>query len=188
VSLGEILAIALALALDALAVALATGLRRRCSPLQALRMALAFGGFQFFMPVLGWSLGASVRGYIERFDHWAAFALLAFAGGKMLLESGGEGEEPRSDPTRGAALALLALATSLDALAVGVSLAMLKTAIWYPAAIIGLVCFALTFLGQRLGGLVPGLNPAWGRGAGALGGLALLGIGFKILFEHGVFS
>jgi putative Mn2+ efflux pump MntP len=188
VGFAEILTIALALALDALAVALVTGLRRRCSAIQTLRMALAFGGFQFFMPVLGWGLGVSVRSYIESFDHWVAFALLAFAGGKMILESWKNGEAPQADPTRGATLLLLALATSLDALAVGVSLAMLKVWIWYPAAIIGLVCFVLTVLGLRLGGLVPGLNPAWSRRAGGFGGLALLGIGVKILLEHGVFA
>lgn len=184
----EVLAIAVALAMDAFAVAVATGLRLRCSLAQTARMAGAFGLFQFAMPVLGWALGLSVRSYIEAFDHWVAFALLAFVGGKMLLEARKGGADECGDPTRGGTLVLLALATSIDALAVGMSLAVLKVQIWQPAAVIGLVCLGMTAAGMHLGRLVVREGSTLAAKANLLGGLVLIGIGVKILFEHGVFG
>lgn len=181
----EILAIAVALAMDAFAVAVATGLKLRCSLAQTVRMAGAFGVFQFIMPVAGWALGLTVRSYIEAFDHWVAFVLLAFVGGKMLYEAWNGGGE-RSDPTRGATLVLLAVATSIDALAVGISMALLNVDIWHPAAIIGLVCFAITAAGMHLGRLAVREGGALSARANVLGGLVLIGIGLKILCEHGV--
>lgn len=184
----EVFAIALALAMDAFAVALATGLKLRCSLVQTVRMAGAFGFFQFLMPVLGWALGLGVRSYIESFDHWVAFVLLAFVGGKMLWEVWkGEGEAC-SDPTRGGTLLLLAIATSIDALAVGISIAVLKVDIWYPAVVIGLVCFCISAAGMQFGRLVVREGSRLAAWANIFGGLVLLGIGFKILYEHGVFG
>ncbi|MDL2216305.1 manganese efflux pump MntP family protein [Desulfovibrio sp. OttesenSCG-928-M14] len=190
-----LLAIAAALAMDAFAVALATGLRLGCvSAGQVLRMAGLFGLFQAAMPLLGWLLGTGAQRFIEAYDHWLAFALLVFVGGRMIREAWQtrhDGEDCQSpDPTRGSALWLLALATSIDALAVGLSLALLGTGIVFPALVIGLVCFCLTALGMHLGCLacsLPGLGKL-GAKANALGGLALLCVGVKILHEHGVFS
>ena len=185
--------------MDAFAVALTTGLRLRCVDIkQTLRMAGMFGGCQFVMPVLGWLLGVRAQQYIESYDHWLAFALLVFVGGRMLKEAweaGGEEEEACAckDPTQGGSLWLLGIATSLDALAVGLSLALLSVDVWMPALIIGLVCFALTAFGMHLGRLacrLPGLRGLdnLGNKANALGGLVLVVIALKILHEHGVFS
>lgn len=191
-----IFGIAIALAMDAFAVSIATGMRLRCLPLAGtLRMAAVFGGFQFAMPVIGWLLGSHAQRYIEAYDHWIAFALLVFVGGRMLKESWENRGQPLdsgacSDPTRGSALWVLGIATSLDALAVGLSFALLGVGIWWPATVIGLVCFTLTLVGMVVGSLVcrlPGLSSI-GNKANALGGLVLIGIGVKILIEHGVFS
>lgn len=185
----EVLAIAVALAMDAFAVALATGLKLRCSLMQTVRMAGAFGFFQFLMPVIGWFLGHSVRSHIEAYDHWIAFVLLAFVGGKMLCEAWkGNDEEECFDPTKGATLILLAVATSIDALAVGISLAVIDVEIWYPAGIIGIVCFAITAMGMHLGRMVVREGSTLAAKANVLGGLVLIGIGIRILWEHGVFG
>ena len=191
------IALAVALAMDAFAVSLAAGIRiRSVSLAQTARMAGFFGFFQFLMPVLGWMLGYRAQKYIEAYDHWLAFVLLAFVGGKMLKEAwenrgkGGEACQMQSDPTLGGSLWLLAIATSLDALAVGLSLALLQVDIWTPSIVIGLVCFALTAVGMHLGKLVcrvPGLD-SLGNKANAFGGIVLLAIGVRILHEHGVFS
>lgn len=185
--------IAVALAMDALAVSLTAGIRlRHVDTGHTLRMAGTFGGFQFLMPVIGWSLGAGAQKYIEAYDHWLAFALLAFVGGRMLKEAwenrGKRAEECRyDDPTRGGSLWMLGIATSLDALAVGLSLALLNVDIWFPAVIIGVVCFCVTACGLHLGKLIcriPSLS-GLSNTANALGGLILIAIGLKILQEHG---
>jgi putative Mn2+ efflux pump MntP len=181
-------AIALALAMDAFAVSLSTGIcLRQVRAAQVLRMAAAFGLFQALMPVIGWLLGLSVRAHIESFDHWVAFGLLALVGGKMIWEglSGGGNEaacEPR-DNTRGLRLLVLAVATSIDALAVGLSFAVLNEPIWLASFVIGAVCFALTALGVKLGCLA-GRVAVVSRYAEVLGGSVLLFIGFRILVEH----
>ncbi len=181
-------AIAVALAMDAFAVALATGIcLGRARTAQTLRMAAAFGLFQAAMPVLGWLLGLTVREHIEAYDHWTAFALLALVGGKMIWEALAGGEDDAAcrpkDPTQGLQLLVLALATSIDALAVGLSFAVLGQNIWLPALVIGVVCFALTALGVRIGCLV-GRAAAISRYAELVGGVVLVGIGLKILAEH----
>lgn len=196
-TLSAIFAIAVALAMDAFAVCLTTGIRLRCVRFgHTMRMAGAFGFFQFIMPVIGWLLGVRAHKYIADYDHWLAFALLAFVGLKMLKEArehrGGDEAEccPANDPTRGANLLLLGIATSLDALAVGLSLALLGTEVWLPALIIGVVCFAISVTGIHLGRFIcrlPGLANI-GNHANALGGIVLLAIGIKILHEHGVFG
>ncbi|MDL2313459.1 manganese efflux pump MntP family protein [Desulfovibrio sp. OttesenSCG-928-C14] len=186
----EVLVIAVALAMDALAVAVSTGLKLRCTIGQTLRMAGAFGSFQFFMPLLGWFLGSTVKSYIEAFDHWIAFGLLAFVGVRMLREGLGkeDGEEECLDPTRGLTLLMLALATSIDALAVGISIAVLQVDIWMPAVVIGVVCFILTIFGLHLGRVMvrpeSSLGSTLGKKANVIGGLVLVGIGVKILIEH----
>jgi len=182
----NILAIALALAMDAFAVAIATGVRlKRVSLRQFFRLAWHFGLFQALMPVIGWTAGLTVRDAIERYDHWIAFALLAYVGGNMIREAFKLEKDARrqNDPTRGLTLVMLSVATSIDALAVGLTIAMLKVPIWTPALIIGLVAGAFTVAGLHLGksvGSAERLSPI----AEVLGGVVLLGIGVKILMEH----
>ena len=186
-----LLAIAVALAMDAFAVSLATGIcLRQAKSAQVLRMAAAFGFFQAAMPVAGWLLGLTFRSHIEAFDHWAAFGLLALIGGKMIFEGlkgddAGEECAPK-DPTRGMQLLVLAVATSVDALAVGLSFAVLGEPIWFPALVIGVVCFAITAMGVVAGCRI-GHVSVISRYAEVLGGLTLIAIGLKILAEHQAF-
>ena len=180
-----ILGIAVALAMDCFAVSLgmACGSGRLTSR-QAVRMAGFFGGFQFVMPVAGWLAGDRLLALIRDFDHWAAFGLLALIGGRMIFESFGLSEEEkacRPDQTQGARLVILSVATSIDALAVGLSLGVIKTAILLPAGVIGLTSFLMTVAGAKLG---PVAGRVAGRRAELLGGFILVGIGVKILLEH----
>lgn len=183
-----ILLIALALAVDAFAVALAAGVSLcQVNSRQVFRLAWHFGFFQAGMNILGWLGGLTVRSLIERFDHWLAFGLLAFVGLKMIWEAIREAKEEDAgiDPTRGRMLITLSVATSIDSLAVGLSFAVLEISVWLPALIIGLVASALTALGLRLGCLL-GAASRLGSRAEIAGGLVLLAIGIKILYEHGV--
>lgn len=180
-----ILLLALALAVDAFVVALGVGLARgRLSRRQEFRMAFHFGLFQFIMPVLGWAAGRSVAAVIQAYDHWVAFALLAFVGGRMVIEGAARREANPSrtkDATRGVELILLSVATSLDALAAGLSFAALGMRVIGPALLIGGVAMALSYAGIRSG---PRLGRALGRGTEIFGGIVLIGIGVKILLEH----
>lgn len=179
-----LLGIAVGLAMDASAVALAASIKLcRATWPQTLRLAAAFGLFQGLMPILGWMAGRSVARYIEAWDHWVAFALLALVGGHMFWESfQNEDNAPRAaDPTRGWTLWGLAVATSIDALAVGLSFSLLDSSIWIASLVIGLVTALLTALSARLGCR---LGLAFGRRMDAFGGLVLVAIGVKILLEH----
>lgn len=183
------LAVAVALAMDAFAVSVSVAATLgRPGIGHYLRMSFTFGFFQFGMPVIGWLLGLSVRSLIESWDHWIAFALLLFVSLNMLREAFGEGEEKElsGDPSRGMALILLAVATSIDALAVGLSFSVAGISVWMPSVVIGLVCAALTALGIKLGASL-GRSGLLGEKASAVGALVLMGIGVKILYEHGVF-
>ncbi|NPV04110.1 MAG: manganese efflux pump [Syntrophaceae bacterium] len=180
-----VLLIAIGLGVDALSVAVATGVLLVNPPRAAVwRMSAAFGLFQSAMPLLGWSAGRAVAELIEAYDHWVAFALLLFVGGKMIVEAfreDGAGGVPGADPTRGWTLLMLAVATSIDALAVGLSLALVGGAILYPSAVIGVTAFAMTWAGMVFGGRIG----TWlGRKVEIAGGLILIGIGVKILWEH----
>jgi len=177
--------IAVGLGVDALSVAVATGgLLGRPTRVAVLRMSSSFGFFQFAMPLVGWSAGRAVAGLIEAYDHWVAFGLLVLVGGRMIVEAlrdDGTGNAPTSDPTRGWTLLMLAVATSIDALAVGLSLALLDAAILFPSAVIGVTAFAMTWAGMVCGGKIG----AWlGRKVEIAGGLILIGIGVRILLEH----
>ena len=179
------LGIAVALAMDcfAITIGLACG-TRGLTMKQAVRMAAYFGGFQFAMPVLGWFAGDKLLGVLRHIDHWVAFGLLALIGGRMIFESVTLSEEEkacRPDQTSGRRLLGLALATSIDALAVGLSLGVVRTGIVYPAVIIGITSFVLTVVGAKLG---PVIGRLVGRWADLLGGLILIGIGVKILVDH----
>ncbi len=184
----ELVALAVALAMDAFAVAVAAGAGLKAvSGRQTFRLAYHFGLFQALMPVLGWAAGHTLSRAIEAFDHWAAFGLLAFVGGHMIVEAFRRSEDqPQRDPTRGMTLVLLSLATSMDALAVGLSLALLNVSIWWPSAVIGLVCAAFTAGGLHLGRMAAAATRL-GRFAEVAGGLVLLAIGVRLLAQHGVF-
>lgn len=188
--LRTIVVIAFALAVDAFAVAMATGtVLPRVGFRHTFRLAWHFGLFQAGMTIIGWLSGLTVQAYIERVDHWLAFGLLAFVGGRMITEALGSRDEERrvADPTRGKTMVLLSVATSIDALAVGLSFSFLDLNAWFPAVIIGIVATALTTVGIHLGHFV-GAKSKLGPASEVIGGLVLIAIGVKTLQEHGVFG
>ena len=180
----SLIAMALALSMDAVAVAIVTGLTLK--PLtrrRIFRLAFHFGLFQALMPMAGWSAGHAIEGYVSTFDHWLAFALLAFVGGRMIAGSLRADETGRvpADPTSGWDLVILSVATSIDALAVGFSLAIIGSMIVLPALVIGVITGTLTTAGMLLGGRIGAL---WGKRVEIVGGLILIGIGVKIVIDH----
>jgi len=182
-SFPEILLIAIGLSMDAFAVSLgASAAQRDMGGRAAFRLSFHFGLFQFMMPVLGWALGATVVAYVAAFDHWIAFGLLSIVGVRM-IRAGFDHQVTawRGDPSRGWTLVILSVATSIDALAVGLTLAMLGTAIWYPSVVIGIVAGGLSFMGIRLGSR---LGRTFGKRMEIAGGVLLLGIGLRILYLH----
>ena len=186
----NIIAIAVALAMDAFAVAIAAGIKLgTVSARQNFRLAWHFGLFQALMPIIGWVAGLTIRQQIARYDHWVAFALLVFVAQGMFREAlkGGQDQSVTKDPTKGRTMVMLSVATSLDALAVGLSLSMLNVSIWLPALVIGIVACVLTTVGLHLG---KNLSRATlvRRYADGLGATVLLIIGLNILREHGVFD
>lgn len=180
-----VIAVAFALAMDAFAVAVGVSLSlKEMTRRQAFRLAFLFGFFQFMMPILGWLAGQSLFRYIHAFDHWVAFGLLLFIGGRMAFESfraSEKAEKKVADPTKGLSLFILSLATSIDALAVGLSFAALHLTILYPAIVIGIICFLITAIGTKIG---PVMGQLIGKRAELAGGLILIGIGIKILVDH----
>jgi putative Mn2+ efflux pump MntP len=180
----SILLIALGLSADCFAVALGGSIAlKRYSRLQVLRTAIAFGLFQALMPVLGWLVGQTVVELIADYDHWVAFGLLAIVGGHMLWESfhHGDGRAQATDITRGLPLLVLSFATSIDALAVGLTFPFLEVNVALASPTIGVVAFAATIVGFLLGRKVGELV---GRRAAAIGGLILIAIGLRILLTH----
>jgi putative Mn2+ efflux pump MntP len=178
----ELLAIAVGLAMDAAAVSLgaaAGGCLR--SPGAVFRLVFHFAFFQAVMPLIGWLLGSRLAHVVAAFDHWIAFALLAVVGFRMIRSGLREDHVIHCDPSRGSTLLMLAIATSIDALAVGLSLAMLEVPILMPALVIGLVTAALSWLAIRLGAR---LGEAYGKRMEIAGGILLMLIGLRILIEH----
>jgi manganese efflux pump family protein len=185
-SLLYVLGIALALSMDAFAVSVGFSLGRLgLTRTQAVRMAAHFGLFQLGMPILGWLAGKTISGLIQSFDHWVAAGLLVFVGGKMIIEAVRDEEEKLireiRDRTKGWPLIVLSLATSLDALAVGLSFAALGAPVLFPAGVIGAVCFSMTLAGAKIGPILGKLVGEW---AEAAGGVVLILIAIKILIEH----
>ncbi len=179
-SLLSLLGIAVGLAMDAFAVSIAAGLAvASVTPRHIFRVSFHFGLFQFIMPVIGWLAGGQLTAYFGEYNRWAAFALLAYVGGRMLWEAHREKQaDSDRDPTRGLTLVTLSIATSLDALAVGVSMALLGVSIWIPSVVIGIITAALSAIGITFGGRI---GPRWERWAEAAGGIVLLAIGVKVL-------
>jgi putative Mn2+ efflux pump MntP len=179
----SLLLIAVGLSADCFAVALCGSCAMKSlTRFQILRAALSFGLFQAVMPVLGWFAGRTFVGFISSFDHWLAFGLLGFVGGKMIWESfHPEKEEKQIDVTKGFLLLTLSVATSIDALAVGLSFAFLKVNILTASLTIGVTAFLITIIGfitgRKAGEII-------GKRAELIGGLILVGIGVRILLTH----
>jgi len=169
--------------MDAFAVSLGVGATRKAVDARArFRLAFHFGIFQGFMPILGWLAGSTIARYIETFDHWIAFGLLAYVGVNMIRSGiNPDMEIYKENPSKGKTLMMLCIATSIDAMAVGLSMAMIQVSVWAPAAIITVVTIALSAFGLAVGGK---LGEKFGKRMGILGGLVLLGIGLRILYSH----
>ncbi|MBT3363201.1 MAG: manganese efflux pump [Chloroflexi bacterium] len=180
----SILIIAVGLAVDCFAVSVSGSISmKKVARLPMLRMALAFGLFQAGMTALGWLVGQTVVDYIASVDHWIAFGLLALVGAKMIWESiHADSDNAKTvDVTKGLALLVLSIATSIDALAVGVSFAVLDVNIAFACALIGTAALTLTIIGLILG---KRLGTDFGKRAEIVGGIVLIGIGTRILISH----
>jgi len=175
--------IGIGLSMDCFAVSLAIGTTTKTRLIFAATIiALFFGAFQAGMAVIGWVAGVSLIGLISAYDHWIAFILLAIVGGKMILEGvrGGD-DEAHVEVIRIVPVIVLSVATSIDALAVGVSFGVLQTAVLIPALIIGIICFGISFAGVMLG---ERLEKYLGNKMEIFGGIILILIGIRILYEH----
>ncbi len=196
----SIILIAVGLSMDAFAVSVTNGIIIKDLKLgHALKIGLYFGIFQALMPLAGWLAGSQFKNYITSIDHWIAFGLLVFIGGKMVWEASGEEDKEAEteaemcevaistqgtaceNPLKMGRLLVLAVATSIDALAVGISFAFLNVSILWAAAVIGLITFAICFTGVFVGNKFGGLLK---KKAEVIGGLILICIGLKILLEH----
>ena len=178
----EIVLIAIGLAMDAFAVSICKGLSmKKMSWKKALIVALYFGLFQGLMPVIGYLLGTSFESLVTKIDHWIAFGLLMFIGINMLKEAFGNDSENCNDNVDFKTMVVLAIATSIDALAVGITFAFLKTNIILAAIIIGIITFVICVIGVKIGNK---FGDKYERKAETVGGLILIFIGIKILLEH----
>lgn len=181
----EIFLIGIGLSADAFSVAVCKGLNMRKLNLKhAYIIALFFGGFQAIMPLIGYLLGTNFASYIEQFDHWIAFVLLGFIGGKMAIEAirdKDEDEEEKTDVLKIGELTVMAIATSIDALAVGITFAFLKVNILLSVLLIGVTTFALSLVGVLIGNK---FGAKYKSKAELVGGIILVLIGVKILLEH----
>ncbi|MHC4426891.1 MAG: manganese efflux pump MntP [Planctomycetota bacterium] len=178
-----VIVIAVGLAMDAFVVSIVSGgAYRQLHVKHALRMALFFGGFQAFMPLIGSLAGLTIKEHIEHCDHWIAFGLLSAVGVKMIYESFKiKSVEENLDPSNIFVLLVLSVATSIDALAVGITLSLIASSIVVAVVIIGLITFVLSYLGVIIG---KKFGHFFENRIEALGGLILMGIGAKILLEH----
>jgi putative Mn2+ efflux pump MntP len=181
-SLATIFLIALSMAMDAFAVSLCSGVKIGPGPRPVFRIAFHFGLFQALLPIIGWLFGNTIEPLVKGFDHWVAFGLLAFVGIRMIHSGLSKNEEESlKDPSRGWTMVMLSIAVSIDALAIGLSLGVIGVTIWTPALIIGLVTGVLSLIGLRVGN---GVGKRYGKPVEILGGLVLIGIGFRIMALH----
>lgn len=195
VQLLEIFGIAVALSVDAMVVALCWGaVQPKIKVSHVLKFSVVFGAFQALMPALGWLAGGALYSLVNAWDHWVAFGLLFFVAVSMIREAFEKDEDNGQCECRSMGsdiawgkLAMLAVATSLDALAVGFSFAMVSMPIAGPAAIIGIVCALLTALAMLAAGVLSEKAARHSKKLSLLGAAVLLLIGLRILFEHGVF-
>lgn len=175
--------IGIGLAMDAFAVSISSGIALKCVKIKhALYIGLLFGGFQAIMPIIGWSAGLSFRRFIQPYDHWIAFGILFIIGSKMIYEAIVLPPESTKNcnPHNYMLMFGLAIATSIDALAVGISFSLLNITIILPVLIIGIVTFFLSFIGVYIGDKI---GSKYGNKIDIIGGLILIFIGIKILFD-----
>ena len=181
-SFTSLLLLAIGLSMDAFAVSICKGLATR--ELNWKKMVLAglwFGGFQALMPVIGYFLGIQFQGYITAYDHWIAFGLLLIIGGNMIKEALSNEEECADASMAFGKMLVLAIATSIDALALGVTFAFLQVDIWKAVAFIGVVTFSFSVAGIKIGNV---FGAKYKSKAEFAGGLILILLGVKILLEH----
>ena len=181
-----IILIAVGLALDAFSVSLTRGLTMKNQRItEAFMLGISFSSFQVMMPAIGWIVGLNLRHVITGLDHWIAFGLLCLIGWKMIYESFTGKSKNNQRPLNLTILLVLSIATSIDALAVGVTFALLTSAIILPLIVIGAITFILSFIGVYLGNHLGRLLE---NKIEVMGGLILIGIGVKILIEHLFYS
>ena len=177
-----IILIAIALAIDAFSVSVIAGLFNKNPDFRYyFRISFHFGMFQFLMPIIGYFLGFYLQELLQSIDHWIAFGLLLIIGVKMIMDSFSKEEnKKRKDPSKGYTLILLSIATSIDALAIGITLGVLNQDIFFPSVIIGLICLVFSiagiFIGKTFG--------KYFKRVEIFGGIILIAIGTKILIEH----
>lgn len=183
----SIIVIAIGLAMDAFAVSVASGAAyKQLHVKHAFRMAAFFGGFQAFMPLIGALAGLSIKAYIQEIDHWIAFIILSIIGGKMIYESFKIAETERNfNPSNMLVLLSLSVATSIDALVVGITLSLVISDIVAAVIIIGLITFLLSYLGVYIG---KRFGHFFENKIEAIGGIVLIALGIKILLEHLFFN
>ena len=178
----SIFILAVALAMDAFGVSVTDGIiLKKIKVKDAVKIGLFFGIFQFLMPCIGSFFAGFALKYIESVDHWIAFGLLLFLGVRMIIEALKEEKEIPQNPLGAKTLTVMAIATSIDALAAGVTIAAVDTPILIPAIIIGVVAFCFSFAGLYIGNK---FGDILGEKAEILGGIMLIGIGLKTLLEH----
>lgn len=178
----EIFLIGIGLSMDAFAVSIGKGLATgKATFRHAMSVGLWFGGFQALMPLLGYLLGATFASYVQAVDHWIAFGLLLLIGANMIREALTEEDDKADASFSFKTMLVLAVATSIDALAAGVTFAFTDTSIWLAISIIGVTTFAFSVVGLAFGSM---LGSRFHKGAGILGGTVLIGIGLKILLQH----
>ena len=180
----ELLLIAIGLSMDAFSVSICKGLTtKKFSWRMALVCGLWFGGFQVLMPIIGYFLGAQFQEMIEAYDHWIAFGLLFLIGANMIREAiwGKEEESKENGALDFKTMLFLAIATSIDALAVGVSFACIQVKLWSSVLVIGLTTFVFSVLGVKIGNV---FGSKYEKSAGIIGGIILILSGLKILLEH----
>lgn len=182
-SIVEIMLLAIGLAMDAFAVAVTSGVAIKNLRIKhALLIGITFGGFQAIMPIIGWLAGIGLQQFLCHLDHWIAFVLLSIIGGKMIYEAFQlEDAEKPGNPLQAGVLLLLGVATSIDAMVVGVTFAMIKVAIFKPVALIGAVTFLLCLLGVYIGNK---FGHFFEKKIEIFGGVVLILIGLKILIQH----
>ena len=178
----EILLISVGLAMDAFAVAICKGLSmKKMNWKKAIIIGLYFGIFQAIMPVIGYYLGSTFEEFVKNIDHWIAFGLLAFIGGNMIKEALNKESEEVNDDTGVKTMSLLAIATSIDALAVGITFALLDINLILSVLLIGIITFLLSIIGVKIGNK---FGVKYKSKAEAMGGLLLILLGIKIVIEH----
>lgn len=181
--IAEIILIAVGLSLDAFAVSVGASSNGSVTDARSkFRLSFHFGLFQFMMPVIGWLIGSKIEPLVADFDHWIAFLLLFYVGVKMIKESFEKDDRKEGgNPSKGITLIILSVATSIDALVVGFSLALINVEIWYPSVMIGFITGILSLAGIYIGSY---LGEKFGKRTELAGGLVLIGIGIKILLSH----